>query len=99
MILLTATWCGYCRKQRADFLAAGLAYAEFDVETDQLGRRLYEALPTPRGVPVIIVADEWKIGYGEGLGAHLLRVNPQLAKPAAANAREGAARAPTASAG
>jgi glutaredoxin len=62
VVLLSATWCGYCSKQRADFTDWGVAFDEYDVETSDAGARAY-ALLRGRGVPIVLVHEHRVHGY------------------------------------
>lgn len=62
VVLLSASWCGYCRRARADFLAWGVQFREYDVETSETGRRAY-ALIGARFVPVLLIGDRQIRGY------------------------------------
>ena len=37
VVLLSATWCGYCRKLRSDLNAWNVPFRELDVETSEAG--------------------------------------------------------------
>ena len=62
IVLLSAAWCGYCNKQRADFERWGVDFVEHDVETSDAGDRAY-ALLRARGVPIVLVNDQRIHGY------------------------------------
>ncbi len=34
VVMFTTTWCGYCRRLKAQMDRAGIAYAEVDIEHD-----------------------------------------------------------------
>lgn len=71
VVLLATTWCGYCRKMREYFADEGIAYTEFDVETDAKGREWYRAV-NGSGVPVVVIGAEVIHGYNpEGVSAAL----------------------------
>lgn len=63
VVLLTTTWCGYCKKLRADLDAAGVAYREWDTETTEVGSQARARLGGGRTVPVTIVGDDILYGY------------------------------------
>lgn len=62
-IYVTET-CGYCRRAKAHLNRRGVAFTEFDVEKDPIGRRQYQQL-RGRGVPIILVGDQRMDGYSE----------------------------------
>lgn len=62
VVLLSATWCGYCRKLRADLDRWGVRYREYDVENSAEGARAAGLLRTA-GVPVLLVGDRRFVGY------------------------------------
>ena len=62
VVLLSAAWCGYCRKQRADFERWGVDFAEHDVETSEAGERAY-ALLRGHGVPIVLINEHRIHGY------------------------------------
>ena len=62
VVMLSASWCGYCRRARAFMQDEGIAHCEYDVETSSEGRREYAAMPV-KVVPVIKVGDETLIGF------------------------------------
>ena len=63
--IYTTTWCGYCKKAKAQLAARGVAFHEIDVETSDSGHREYVALGG-RGVPVILVGSQRMDGYDAG---------------------------------
>lgn len=62
VVLLSATWCGYCRQLRADLEQWGVHYREYDVEQSQAGARAF-ALLKSSGVPVLLVGEQRFHGY------------------------------------
>ena len=60
--LLTAAWCGYCKKARAYLQARGTPFEDLDVETSAQGKSAYDALGG-RGVPIILVGQQRMDGY------------------------------------
>jgi glutaredoxin len=62
VVLLSATWCGYCRKLRADLDRWGVRYREYDVEHSERGARAYAQLRSS-GVPVLLVGERRFHGY------------------------------------
>lgn len=62
VVLLSATWCGYCRKLRADLDRWGVRYREYDVEDSPEGERAAGLLRSS-GVPVLLVGERRFVGY------------------------------------
>jgi glutaredoxin len=62
VVLLSASWCGYCKRARNDFRAWGVHFREYDVETSEAGRRAY-ALIGERSVPILLIGDRQLYGY------------------------------------
>lgn len=62
VVMLSASWCGYCRRARAFMQDEGIVHCEYDVETSPRGRREYAAMPV-KVVPVIKVGDDTLIGF------------------------------------
>lgn len=67
IVILTTTWCPYCRLLRQALAAAHLPYDEIDVEQDwKAGYAYYATLS--RGVPVTVIGNET---IRQGLSAQL----------------------------
>ncbi len=62
VVMLSASWCGYCRRARAYLHGAGIEHCEYDVETNAEGRRQFDAL-TVKVVPVIRIRDDVLFGF------------------------------------
>lgn len=62
VVLLSATWCGYCSKLRADLDRWGVRYREYDVENSPEGERVAGLLRSP-GVPVLLIGERRFVGY------------------------------------
>jgi glutaredoxin len=62
VVLLSASWCGYCKRARTDFRAWGVHFREYDVETSDAGRRAY-ALIGERFVPILLIGERQLYGY------------------------------------
>lgn len=60
IVMLSATWCGYCTALRKDLDGMGVAYRELDI--DGPGRDAFDAVGA-RGVPVLIVGQDIVYGY------------------------------------
>ncbi|PJK01737.1 NrdH-redoxin [Lysobacteraceae bacterium NML03-0222] len=61
IVMLYADWCGYCRKQRADFKRASVKYQALNIDSPE-GQAAMQALGA-RGVPVTVVGQEVVHGY------------------------------------
>jgi glutaredoxin len=57
VVMDSASWCTVCRKASKYFRQKGIAFAEYDIERSEKGRREYNKLGA-RGVPVILVGDK-----------------------------------------
>jgi glutaredoxin len=70
VVMLAADWCGYCRRQQAEFERAQVRYRVLDVETPE-GDRAMRALGA-KGVPVTVVGQTVIRGFDtEALQASL----------------------------
>ncbi|WP_394004254.1 glutaredoxin family protein [Luteimonas sp. WGS1318] len=70
VVMLAAEWCGYCRRQQAEFASAKVRYRVLDIDTPQ-GARAMRAIGA-RGVPVTVIGQEVVRGYDTAaLGRHL----------------------------
>jgi glutaredoxin len=63
--ILTAAWCGHCKKAKAFLAAKGVAYEEVDVEASDRGRNEFTQLGG-RGVPIILVGAQRMYGFEAG---------------------------------
>ena len=63
--IFTASWCGYCRKAKAQLAARSVPFQEIDVEGSESGRREFSELGG-RGVPVILVGSQRMDGFDAG---------------------------------
>jgi len=65
VVMLSASWCGYCRAAREFFVREGIRYCEYDVEQSARGAARHRALARQgvRGVPVILVDGELMVGF------------------------------------
>ena len=64
--IYTTSYCGYCRAAMAYFDQRGLQYENRDVENDEEARADYlELTGGRRGVPVVVVGDEWMQGWSK----------------------------------
>lgn len=61
IVMLTAEWCGYCRKQEQLFARAGVRYTALDVDSDA-GDLAFRAV-RGRAVPITVVGQQLIRGY------------------------------------
>ena len=73
VVLLSTSWCGYCRKLRADLKAWRVPFTEYDVENTDEGMKAF-ALLRGRGVPILLVNEERLHGYVPDRVREALRV-------------------------
>jgi glutaredoxin len=71
VVMLSASWCGYCKKLRADLRQWDVAFSEFDVEDDGAGTRAYSLL-RGHGVPILLVGEHRLSGYAPARARELL---------------------------
>lgn len=74
VIMLSATWCGYCRRARAFLQDEGIAHCEYDVESSARGRALFAEQPL-KVIPVLLIKGDTLIGFNreeirQSLAAH-----------------------------
>lgn len=62
VVMLSASWCGYCRQARAWLKAEGIRHCEYDVETTAEGAERFAALPL-KVVPAIRIRNDVLIGF------------------------------------
>lgn len=70
--LLSASWCGYCKRAAAYLRSRGTPFEELDVEKSSQGKREYDAL-RGHGVPIILVGDRRMDGYDQAMLAIMLK--------------------------
>lgn len=70
IVMLAAEWCGYCRRQQAEFERANVRYRLLDVDTPD-GDRAMQALGA-RGVPVTVVGQAVIRGFDPDALRHTL---------------------------
>jgi glutaredoxin len=70
--MLSASWCGTCKKAKQYFRRNGIPFREYDIENSSRGKRLYEQLGAT-GVPVILVGKQRMNGFSEAGFERLIR--------------------------
>lgn len=77
IVMLAADWCGYCRRQQAEFDQAGVRYSVVNVDTFE-GQRAMSAVGA-HGVPVTVIGQNIVRGYDQArLQQHLSPLGYQL---------------------
>lgn len=64
IVMLSTTWCPYCKEARRYFSNNDLAYCEYDIERSGTGKRLYESI-NGQGIPVILIGKHKLNGFNE----------------------------------
>lgn len=72
VVMLSASWCGSCKKAKQYFRRNGIAFLEYDIEKSSRGKGLYEQLGAT-GVPVILVGKKRMNGFTEAGFERLIR--------------------------
>jgi glutaredoxin len=72
VVMLSASWCGTCKKAKQYFRRNGIPFREYDIENSSRGKRLYEQLGAT-GVPVILVGKKRMNGFSEAGFERLIR--------------------------
>ena len=72
VVMLSASWCGSCKKAKQYFRRNGIPFLEYDIEKSSRGKRLYEQLGAT-GVPVILVGKKRMNGFSEAGFERLIR--------------------------
>jgi glutaredoxin len=62
VVMLSASWCGYCARARDLFVEKRIDYCEYDIEQSATGAARHRASGA-RGVPVILVGSDTLLGY------------------------------------
>ena len=62
VILYGTSWCPVCKRARRYMHERGVAFKEYDVEKDPIGRRHYKLL-NGKGVPIIVVGERRMNGF------------------------------------
>ena len=72
VVLLSASWCGYCRKLRSDLVEWQVPFRELDVETNMAGESAYHLLKA-RSIPLLLVNENIQRGYSRPETQRLLK--------------------------
>jgi glutaredoxin len=91
VVILTTSWCGYCRALREHLTTLNVPYVDLDVEHTSEGRYAYMAV-RGSGVPITVVGDEVIRGIGRD-GVLWRSIDTALTR-AGYNAPEGRSGAP-----
>ncbi len=62
VVMLSASWCRYCRKARAYLQDEGIVHCEFDVETTPEGQRQFAAMSV-KMIPVLKIGEDILVGF------------------------------------
>lgn len=62
VIILTASWCGYCNKLRQYLQSNQIKFTEYDIEHSNMGYQLYRSLGG-KGIPVVKIGNNVVYGY------------------------------------
>lgn len=72
VILLSATWCGYCAQEKEALVAAKVPFRELDVEDSEEGEDAYNAVGG-HGIPVTVIGKDVVHGFDPPRLTSLLR--------------------------
>ena len=72
VVILSASWCGSCKKAKKYFKKNRIRYTDYDIEKSSKGKRLYKQLGAT-GVPVILVGKKRMNGFSESGFERLIR--------------------------
>ncbi|MEM7466949.1 MAG: glutaredoxin family protein [Pseudomonadota bacterium] len=64
VVMLSASWCGYCRRARKLFVNEAINYCELDIEQSASGRQRYQQSRI-KVVPIIHIKDEVIVGFSK----------------------------------
>lgn len=62
VVMLSASWCGYCRAARRFLQGENIKHCEYDIETDAEGRRRFAAQPV-KVIPILTLGEETFVGF------------------------------------
>ena len=74
LVMLSTSWCSYCRRARTFLQEQHIKHCEYDVETSADGRRLF-ARQTIRVIPIFMLRGDTLLGFNhdeimQALAAH-----------------------------
>jgi glutaredoxin len=62
VVMLSASWCRYCRAARNFLVTNNVKYCEWDIELSTRGAALYER-SAHKAIPIIYLGDEVIVGF------------------------------------
>ena len=62
LTMYATSWCGYCRRARADLAEKGIAYREVDIEASEANRKEFKAYGGS-GVPLFVSGEARLRGF------------------------------------
>ena len=62
VVMLSASWCGYCRQARRYLQQEHIKHCEYDIETDAEGKRRFEAQPV-KVIPILTLREQTFVGF------------------------------------
>ena len=62
VVMLSASWCGYCRAARRFLQGENIKHCEYDIETDAEGRRRFAMQPV-KVIPILTLGEETFVGF------------------------------------
>jgi mycoredoxin len=77
VVMLSASWCGFCRQARRFLVEKNIDYCEYDIEQTSDGAKLYERSQYG-AIPVLFVGDATLVGFNRGAIEQALSVNELL---------------------
>lgn len=78
--VLSASWCGICKKAKAHMKKLGVAFIEYDVEQSEIGKQEYRRLHG-KGVPIILVGNQRMDGFAPAKLESMLKDAGLLTRP------------------